>query len=96
LVFQNLWEEAGWQKNDLDALSRIAWYLDDMRGNDVPRDLFVRIRGGGASESPWEIDFYGEASAVHSEHRKEYDGIIRTVTDGDEQRFFLVPIRECD
>jgi len=94
-VFQDLWEESSWKKNDLDALSRITWYLDDMRGNDVPRDLFIRVRGGVSWQSPWQVDAYAEASAVGDNHRDPLDGSRRAVAIGLPLDFSLVPIREA-
>jgi hypothetical protein len=70
-IFTDLWEESGWVKNDLDVLEAVAHHLDDMRGNNVPRDLFIRIRGGEAWQTPWHVEAYAESRAVGTNHEVE-------------------------
>lgn len=93
-IFSNLEEEATWTRNDLDTLSRIAWYLDEMRGNCVPRDLFIRVRGSLGQGQPWDVRAYAEASAVESYHRDERDGHRLVVVTRSEETFTLAFIRD--
>jgi len=96
LVLADLGEEAACTTNDLAVLGRVAWLLEEMRGNNVPRDLFIRIRGGVQYTPPWDVALYAAASAVQDYHRDDSGGRWGAVTGDEEVPFALAPVTVSD
>jgi hypothetical protein len=60
-------EELLQASSDVEALIEVAAYLNAMRGNDVPRDLFIRITGS-SEIGPLGVTAYAHAAAVKDCH----------------------------
>ncbi len=93
LTLADLQEEAAMARNDLEVLERVAWHLDEMRGNSVPRDLFIRLRGGSQDRRPWQVNVYAEAGAVQDHHRDDRGGRRGAVKSVAAESFTVSAVR---
>jgi len=81
-------------RNDVEVLERVAWHLDEMGGHDVPRDLFIRLRGGSQHRRPWQVDVYAEVGAILESHHDDLGGRRGAVTSVQAESFTVAAVRD--
>jgi hypothetical protein len=57
----------------------VASWLDAMRGNDAPRDLLIRIRGGESDLAPWAVYTYANSHAVKDFQAEQWSTTVEDV-----------------